>query len=61
MKENIKLYRAYSVVNYLDGNPFMIWYNAENKMSSKDYKDLIKGYKKMATKEKRMAERFVNV
>lgn len=46
--------------NHLDGNPFMIWYNAENKMSSEYYKDLIKSYAKMSIKEKRMAERFVN-
>lgn len=60
MKEIKKLYRAYSVVNYLDGNPFMTWYNAENKTFSKNYGGLIKGYTKMSIKEKRMAERFVN-
>jgi hypothetical protein len=60
MQEIKKLYRAYSVVNYLDDNPFMIWYNADNKMSVEDYKDIIKDYTKMAPEKKRMAERFVN-
>jgi hypothetical protein len=60
MKEIKKLYRAYSVVNYLNDSPFVIWYNSDNKMSAENYKDLIKDYTKMSTGKKRVAECFVN-